>query len=314
MPPELYLGACQGVARMRKSVLAISCSVAVALPLAGLLSLGAQSSSNSQTPGGIRFLHDVVFGKGGNRDLHAEIAMPEKRPERPMPAVIWIHGGGWANGTYKLNPASWLAHHGYFTASIEYRLSGEAKWPAQLEDCRTADRWLREHASEYGINPGAIGVMGASAGGHLAECLGTMEQAARNPKRGPSIRVQAVVSNYGVPDLAADGPLVNLREQLVGCTLRENPRAFKDASPINFVQAGDPPVLLVHGDMDTTVPIVFAERFEKALKRANVPVEMIRVRNAAHGLNHQDGAPPMEPDPHEIRRRILEFFDKHLKK
>jgi acetyl esterase/lipase len=91
-----------------------------------------------------------------------------------MACVIVIHGGGWSKGTYKDHVGINLAMKGYFVANVEYRLSGEAKWPAQIEDCKMAVRWLRANAAKYNIDPNHIGCMGSSAGGHLAACLGTM--------------------------------------------------------------------------------------------------------------------------------------------
>ena len=114
-------------------------------------------------------LRDVVFGKGGDRDLHAEIAYP-KNATGPLPAVIYIHGGGWVGGSYKQAPILELAKAGYFAASIEYRLSNVAKWPAQIQDCKLGVRWLRTNAAKYNVDPNRIGAWGASAGGHLG-CL-----------------------------------------------------------------------------------------------------------------------------------------------
>ena len=132
--------------------------VALLLPLATALGLGAEPPQQSDgpkgspksqpaPPPGVEVIHNVEIGQGGSRALHAEIARPLAAPSTPMPAVLWIHGGGWSGGTHKSSPAIWLATKGYFTASIEYRLSGEAPWPAQIEDCKLALRWLRANAA-----------------------------------------------------------------------------------------------------------------------------------------------------------------------
>ena len=100
----------------------------------GMLSGAAQSKP--PVPEGVAVLHEAEIGKGGDRALHAELAYPIAPPKAPLPAVVWVHGGGWSGGSHKNNPFHWLATKGYFTASIEYRLSGEAKWSAQLQDCK----------------------------------------------------------------------------------------------------------------------------------------------------------------------------------
>src|SRR5579871_3431475 len=151
-------------------------------------------------PPGVELLHDVEIGRGGGRVLHAEIARPINPPPGPMPAIIAVHGGGWAGGTHEFNQAMFLATQGYFTASIEYRLSGEARWPAQIEDCKLGVRWLRANAAKYHIDPERIGCWGGSAGGHLVACLGVMDDPrfeGRGGYPGVSSKVAAVVNFYG---------------------------------------------------------------------------------------------------------------------
>ena len=117
----------------------------------------------------IDILRDIEIGKVGTRMLHADIARPQTPPAGPMPAVVWIHGGGWSSGSHHdMQQAVRLAGHGYLVLSVEYRLVDEAMWPAQIEDCKLVVRWLREHAASYHVNPDRIGCWGASAGGHLA--------------------------------------------------------------------------------------------------------------------------------------------------
>ena len=94
----------------------------------------------------------MVIGKGGGRDLHAEVAYP-KDVMGPLPAVIYIHGGGWIGGSQKQSPILELAKAGYFAASIEYRLSNEAKWPAQIQDCKLGVRWIRANAAKFNVDP-----------------------------------------------------------------------------------------------------------------------------------------------------------------
>jgi acetyl esterase/lipase len=281
----------------------------------------------SRIPEGVEVIHDVEIGAGGGRTLHAEIARPKNPPKTPMPAVLWIHGGGWRGGSHKGNRALPLAAQGYFTASIEYRLSGEATWPAQIEDCKLGVRWLRANAAKYHVNPDRIGCWGSSAGGHLAAFLGVSGDKTgfdgQGGHPGVSSRVQAVVDFCGPADMT-EGSLgiqnaTGERESpavlgLAGAPFKEKPAVWKQLSPIIHVTPDDAPILIVHGDKDTTVPIVHSERFEAALKKAGVPVEFLRVKGGGHGMAAPKGEPPAEPDSNAINAAVLAFFDKHLKK
>ena len=277
-------------------------------------------------PPGVELIHDVEIGKGGDTTLHAEIARPKDPPKEPMPAVLWIHGGGWSGGSHKGNGAMYLATKGYFTASIEYRLSGEAKWPAQIEDCKLGVRWLRANAAKYNINPDRIGCWGSSAGGHLVACLGTMD----DPKfegsgghAGVNSRVQAVVDYCGPADFTkGSGGIQNAKEDedapaplgLFGVPFKEKPDLWKQGGPVAHVKAGAPPFLIVHGNKDKTVPHAQSVSLEAALKKAGVPVEFITVKGGGHGMSAAPGDPPAEPDRNAIQAAVIAFFDKHLKK
>ncbi len=279
----------------------------------------------AQAPSGIELIHDVEIGKGGDRVLHAEIARPEKPSGKPMPAVLWIHGGGWSGGSHRGNGVVWLATQGYFTASIEYRLSGEAKWPAQIEDCKLGVRWLRANAAKYNVDPNRIGCAGSSAGGHLVACLGTMDDArfeGSGGYEGVSSRVQAVVDYCGPADMtqgsagiqgAKEGEDSKALLGLFGNPFQKKPQVWQDGSPITHVKPGIPPFLIVHGDADKTVPFAHSEHLESALKKAGVPVQLLRVKGGGHNMMAAKGAPPAEPDSQSIRAVVTAFFDKHLK-
>ena len=277
-------------------------------------------------PPNVEFIHDVEIGTGGGRTLHAEIARPKNPPATPMPAVLWIHGGGWSHGSQKGNGAVLLATKGYFTASIEYRLSDEAKWPAQIEDCKLGVRWLRANAAKYNINPDRIGCWGSSAGGHLVACLGTMD----DPKfegnggyPGVSSRVQAVCDFYGPTDFSAGSAGIQSATGekdasallgLFGAPFKEKPELWKNGSPILYVKPGNPPFLIAHGDKDITVPIAQSENLMTALKKAGVPVELMVVKGGGHDFKAVRGEPPPEPDRKTIHDAVAAFFDKYLKR
>jgi acetyl esterase/lipase len=264
-------------------------------------------------------LHDVVFGRGGDRDLHAEIAYPKDAPG-PLPAVIFIHGGGWIGGSHKNSPITQLAHAGYFGASIEYRLSNVAKWPAQIQDCKLGVRWLRVNAAKYNVDPNRIGVWGESAGGQLVACLGTMadrkEYEGDGGYPGVSSAVQAVVDFFGPTDLTRPdiySPFaIKCSELLFGATLQDKPGVWKSGSPFYNVKAGDPPMLIVQGDSDTTVPMAQSTIFDEALTKAGVPHQLLIVKNAEHGLGPLPGK-TIDPSRDDIQKAVYAFLDKYLK-
>jgi len=270
-------------------------------------------------PAGIVALHDVVIGKGGTSDLHAEIAYP-KDATGPFPAIIYIHGGGWIGGSQKHAPILKIAQAGYFAASIEYRLSNVAKWPAQIQDCKLGVRWLRANAAQYHVDPNRIGVWGDSAGGHLVACLGTMADVKAfegdGGYPGVSSAVQAVVDFYGPTDFITanmdSSKAVHVVEELFGVPRDQNPDLWKSGSPIAYVKASDPPMLIIHGDSDSTVPLQQSIVFDAALTKAGVPHQFIIVKNADHGFRPLPGT-TIYPSGAEIFKTAFAFFDKYLK-
>lgn len=321
---------CRFVLRMKAP--AVLLASFFALSLAPAAEPGAKGSKKAapdfRPPEGVELLHDVEIGTGGGRALHVEIARPKETPAKPMPAVLWIHGGGWSGGSHKDNRAAWLATKGYFTASVEYRLSGEARWPAQIEDCKLAVRWLRANAAKYHVDPDRIGCWGSSAGGHLVACLGTMGDEKQfegsGGHAGVSSRVQAVVDFCGPADFTmgsagiqgawgtekdAPAPL-----GLFGVPFKEKPERWKQGSPALYAKKGAPPFLIVHGDKDATVPHVQSVNFEAALKKAGVSTQLITVKGGGHGMAAAAGEAPAVPDRNALNAAVEAFFDRHLKR
>jgi acetyl esterase/lipase len=267
----------------------------------------------------VKRINDVVYAKAGGKDLLMDISMPAKDDGKPRPAVVFVHGGGWRSGTRKINGVSWLPKHGYVVASVEYRLLGEAKFPAQITDCKAAVRYLRANAKKYGIDPDHIGACGSSAGGHLVALLGTSggEKTLEGTDGDLSVssKVQAVCDIFGPADLTVKkGPdkTVKAFSALFGKNTPAGVDPLKWASPVTYVSKDDPPFLIIHGDKDNTVPYSQSEILLKALKDAGVPAELITVKNGGHGLGNL-GGPGQEPNREQIDKLILAFFDKYLK-
>jgi len=259
---------------------------------------------------------DIVYDRAGDRDLLLDLYLPAG--DGPHPLVVWVHGGGWRRGS-KANPqALWLTGHGFAVASIAYRLSGVAKFPAQIEDAKSAIRFLRANSRAYHIDPDRIAAWGASAGGHLVALLGvTGDQPFFEPRAGAravSSRVQAVVDYYGPTDLlrmsgfpssiahdAPDSP----ESLLIGGPIQEHKEKTARANPIRYVTPGDAAFLIVHGDKDMSVPLNQSELLHAALLKAGVPAELRVLEGAGHG-----GPPFQDPD---MKKTVLAFLQKYLK-
>ncbi len=274
-------------------------------------------------PDNVELLPDVVFGTGGGRPLKMNIVRPKVIPEAPMPVVVWIHGGAWLAGDNNPGRNIPLAQRGYFTASIEYRLSREAQFPAQIEDCKAAIRYLRANAEKYHLNPNKIGCWGSSAGGHLVALLGTsggvkeLEGSGGNPDF--SSAVQCVVDLFGPTDFTQIGKFPSTMNHmaanspealLLGGPIADNPEKCRAANPITYIDKGDPPFLIFHGDKDQTVPFNQSELLYAALQKAGVESTFVPVKGGGHGWGPQT---PTEPTSREVDQMTLAFFDRHLK-
>ena len=234
------------------------------------------------------------------------------------PLVVFIHGGGWRAGSKDNCPISWLTDHGYAVASISYRLTDQAVFPAQLHDCKAAVRWLRTHAAEYGFSTERIAVAGSSAGGHLAALLGTTTgvkelEGTVGGNLEQSSHVDAIVDYYGATDFlqriktqphktVKKGSIVNL---LLGGPADEKSDLARLASSAFHVTNDDPPLLIFHGRKDNTVLLGQSERIVRAYQKANLPATLYVLEDAGHG-----GA---EFYSGENRERLVSFLGQHLR-
>lgn len=268
-------------------------------------------------------LLDVTYCRAEGVDLKIDLFFPDPSAPVEAPAVLFLHGGGWVGGDK--SESGWLprireplVERGYVVASANYRLAPTHRWPAHIEDAGCAVRFLRSQAEAYGIDPGRIGVWGTSAGGHLAALLGTADASAdfegEGEHAGFSSRVRAVVDFYGPADLTdAEGwpqgqPFVL---DLVFGTSDLASAALAMASPTTHVTPDDPPFLILHGERDRLVPVRQSELLFQRLAAASVPVELVVVENARHGLVPDGG--PIRPSEEELVAKVVEFFVANLR-
>jgi acetyl esterase/lipase len=206
----------------------------------------------------------------------------------PFPGVLVVHGGAWTMGTRSqlATIAMSLAKNGYTAAAISYRLAPKYTFPAQIYDCQAAVRWMRSHAKEIRLDPAHLGGFGYSAGGHLVALLGTLDDDDYReegvPKDAPSARLQAVMAGGAPCDFCV---LPERSERLaywLGGTRADKPDAYRDASPVSFITADDPPMFFFHGAQDLLVPIASPRRMVSQLTSAGVTAEMYTVQNEGH--------------------------------
>lgn len=246
-------------------------------------------------PHGERIYRDQVYASPQGRKLRIDIYTPA-RPE-PLPLVIWIHGGGWKYGNkgYRLFLRN-LTHDGFAVASVEYRLSTMAKYPAQIEDCRAALLWLKNHAAAYHLDPHRIFLAGDSAGGHLSALLGIEEGASR---------IRAVCAIYPATDLTGfpnkDRPSGFIPDLLGGSVNQKHDLAV-EGSPVTHVTPASPPFFMIHGDKDTLVPIAQSHELDRKLRAAGVSSRLEVVHGAGHGFSLT---------PAQIQE-VSRFFKDHL--
>ena len=298
-----------------KSCVSILLLLATALhPESGL----AQTSN----PPGVQVERNLVFASAGGKNLKLSLYRPEHSSGN-LPVVVLIYGGAWMvrNPGFEIPKAKWLASHGYAAAVIDYRLSSEARFPAQIYDCKAAIRWLRANAAKYGLDAAHIGAWGESSGGHLATLLGTSGGVAalegNDGNTNESSRVQAVVDFFGPTDLLQMGAQAlpnspiqhdspkSPESRLIGGPIQENHDKAAQANPIKYITHGAPPFFIAHGEQDSLVPYQQSELLYAALKQAKVKVTFYKIAGAVHG------DPAFDSDM--MRAAVLAFLDKYLK-
>jgi len=262
----------------------------------------------------IEIIRDVTYVERAGVPLKADIYLPTG--DGPFPAALCVHGGAWRYGNKRdmTMAGRILAENGYTAVSIQYRLAPDDKFPAQIEDCREALRWMRRNAGKYKIDPKRIAGVGYSAGGHLVTLMGVTgasagksdpKPASGKPKEKIDLRLQAVVAGGAPCDFRHIPAKARWFEYWLGGRRSEKPDAYRDASPAAFVTADAPPTFFFHGEKDVLVRIDNPKAMAALLKKEDVPVEIHFVPDAGHISAFFDKT---------AYAKAVEFLDKHLKK
>ena len=258
--------------------------------------------------GSFRTIEAIEYARPAGTPLLLDLRVPDGAG--PHPVILYLHSGAWITGDRTGGAAIRQASRGYAVASIDYRLAPRSTWPAQLDDVKSAIRWVRANAAQYGLDPDRIAVFGSSAGGHIAANLGT------NPD--PDTRVRAIVDMYGPTDLLKIDeqklPCANPLDGnaswmppslLIGCPIQQCREKTELANPIRFVTPDDPPFLILHGLLDCLVPAQQSVSLHEALQTAGVSSRLILIPNGEHGGDAFD--------EQQYKQAISDFLDEHVR-
>lgn len=260
-------------------------------------------------------LPDIEYARIGETSLKLDLHRPA---ESNPPLLVYVHGGAWRAGSRKDVPVLPLLEKGFAIASVDYRLSTEARFPAQIHDIKAAIRFLRAKATELGVDAGRIGIVGTSAGGHLAALAGVSAgveelEGEVGESRGLSSRVDVIVSYYGASNLESIlsqstefglGVRVPALKLLLGDLPENKPALARLASPVAHLDASDPPVLLLHGDADPQMPFAQSAEFLEACRVAGVAARLVSLPGSVHGGEEFFTGPPLETVAAFLREKL----------
>lgn len=281
------------------------------------ISAALTACAQTELPPGVVAVRDLDYVGAGNPRQQLDLYLPEKAAEKPLPLIVYVHGGGWESGAKSDTSLLFqlIKNGGYAGASVGYRLTQEAAWPAQIHDVKAALRWLSANAGKHGIDPERIGVSGISAGGHLVSLLGTSQGVKEiSGSQGGAVADAkiACVMNFCGPanfltfagkgsDIDPDQPGSAIAK-LLGGPVKQRQEVARAASPVSYISSDDPPFLHIHGTADNLVPYTQAVEFDAALKKAGVSSVLITGKDAPHVFFSV-----------ELLDKMQTFFDKHLK-
>lgn len=301
---------------MLRTVLFACC---IALLFAGTTIAQSQQKPPRSLPLGdkVRLTPGIRYAGTDNKRQRLDVYAPAVVPNEPLPLVVFIHGGAWQGGSKSVGRrfVTPLVESGnYIAASIGYRLSGEAVWPAQIHDCKAALRWLRANASQYNFDADRMAVWGASAGAHLAAIVGTSSDIeAMNGElgdhTGESNAVACVIDFFGPVDFATMTPVRpggvdrSPMARLLGSPVAESPAKVSSANPVTYVTPDDSPFLIVHGTTDRLVPIAQSQLLDKSLEEVEVESTLLTVVGGGHGKGF----------PKSVSESVVAFLDHHLR-
>lgn len=264
---------------------------------------------------------DLPYADTANSRQRLDLYLPVKRnSDKPLPVVVFIHGGGWRAGDKSSglgNVGRFVSSGDYAGVSVGYRLTGEAPWPAQIHDCKAAIRWIKGNAKEHGLDADKIAVWGSSAGGHLVSFLGTSGdvkelEGTLGKFTAFDSTVSCVINYYGPENF-----ITMVRQEstidrsktdnypealLLGGRVQDRQELAKQASPVTHVSAGDAPFLTAHGTKDPLVPYAQGQEIDAALKKAGVESLLITMTNGGHGFRSE-----------ELDKRVSQFIGRHLR-
>ena len=302
-----------------RALLIVPCLLGVAWPASA-----QQRERQQNLPPGIVKHANLAYAEIDGRELVLDVYAQEHRPERPVPVVVWVHGGGWRGGSKdRINRSLPILEHGFGLVSVGYRLSGEALFPAAIADVKAALRWVRANATKYGYDPQRVGAWGSSAGGHLVALLGTAHEVSEwdrlhEENADISSRPDAVCNWFGPTDFlrmndfpgridhdAADSP----ESRFIGAPIQQHPAKVQRANPITYVTADDPPMLHMHGEKDQSVPYNQSELLHAAMQSADLDTTLYKVRNADHGFRNMQG-----DTPQSLMAMVVAFFERTIGK
>lgn len=283
----------------------LAAALGIAAPLCGRAQTVSPGQWADYVAGDFDVLPNIRYSTANKTDLKLDLYLPRNR-RRPVPTLIFIHGGGWVEGTKEADVLHLLPYLslGWAVVNVEYRLGRDSLAPAAVEDCRCALRWVHRQAKVHNLDTSKIVLTGASAGGHLALMTGMLPAANVFDRRCPTddgvrwnsgteppMKVAAIINWFGITDLADLIEGANSKHYAIEWFGSMNNRAelARQVSPLNYVRAGLPPVITIHGDADDIVPFTHATRLHAALEKAGVSNQLVTIRGGGHGgFSRQD--------------------------